>query len=102
MEELAKHGTLYPPEILGLTEEQVDELKLKDEWGDKCEPSGGWTMNKDPVGRRNGKQPNEKMQNVLNKTIEEAKAIVSKVIVCLLCCFHLLFVNLDISTTKLC
>ncbi|KAL1131693.1 hypothetical protein AAG570_011306 [Ranatra chinensis] len=78
MEELIKYGTLFPPEILGLTEEQVEELKLKDDWGEKCLPSGGWAFNKDPIGRRNGKQPNEKMQAVLNKTIDEARAIVSK------------------------
>lgn len=78
MEELAKHGTLFPPEILNLYEEQVEELGLKDEWGEICIPSGGWTMNKDPVGRRNGKRPNEHMVGVLTKTIEEARAIVSK------------------------
>lgn len=79
MEELIKHGTLLPPEIMGLTDEQVMELKLIDNWGDKCIPSGGFTFHKDPIGRRNGKQPNENMQNVLAKTIEEAKACVSKV-----------------------
>lgn len=78
MEELAKHGTLFPPDILNLYEEQVQELGLKDEWGEICIPSGGWTFNKDPIGRRNGKQPNEHMINVLTKTIEEARAIVSK------------------------
>uniref|UniRef100_A0A0A9YT76 Uncharacterized protein C21orf59 n=2 Tax=Lygus hesperus TaxID=30085 RepID=A0A0A9YT76_LYGHE len=78
MEELAKHGTTYPPEILGLLEEQVQELGLKDDWGETCVPSGGWTLNKDPVGRRNGKQPTQEMQNVITKTIEEAKARVSK------------------------
>jgi len=78
MEELIKHGTLFPPEILGLTEEQVEELKLKDEWGEKCEPMGGWTFNKDPIGRRNGKQPSERMQEVMNKAIEDVKARVSK------------------------
>ncbi|XP_075226951.1 cilia- and flagella-associated protein 298 isoform X2 [Lycorma delicatula] len=78
LEELAKHGTLLPPNIMGLTDEQVEELKLKDEWGEKCEPSGGWKMNPDPVGRRNGKQPNEKMQNIIKKSIEEVKVMVSK------------------------
>lgn len=78
MEELVKYGTMFPPEILGLTEDQVEELKLVDEWGDKCVPSGGWIFNKDPIGRRNGRQPNEAMQNVLNKTMEEAKALTSK------------------------
>lgn len=79
MEELAKHGTLLPPNIMGLTDEQVEELKLVDEWGEKCVPSGGWSFNKDPVGRRNGKQPNEHMQVVIKRTSEEAKAMVSKV-----------------------
>ncbi|XP_047108104.1 cilia- and flagella-associated protein 298-A [Schistocerca piceifrons] len=81
MEELAKHGTLLPPNILGLTDEQVEELKLVDEWGEKCVPSGGWTFNKDPIGRRNGRQPNEKMQEIIAKTVQEAKAMVSKKLV---------------------
>lgn len=50
IEDLAKHGTMLPPNIMGLTEEQVEELKLKDEWGEKCVPMGGWTFNKDGVG----------------------------------------------------
>lgn len=79
MEELKKYGTLLPSEIMGLTDEQVIELKLVDKWGEKCIPSGGCTFNKDPIGRRNGNQPNEKMQDVLTRTIEEAKACVSKV-----------------------
>lgn len=79
MEELAKHGTMLPPNIMGLTDEQVEELKLVDEWGETCIPSGGWTMNKDPIGRRNGRQPSAKMQEVITKTVEEAKAMVSKV-----------------------
>lgn len=33
MEELEKHGTLLPPDMMGLTEEQVGELKLRDEQG---------------------------------------------------------------------
>ncbi|KAF5274276.1 hypothetical protein FQR65_LT04394 [Abscondita terminalis] len=78
MEELAKHGTLYPPEILGLTEEQVEELKLKDHWGEQCIPSGGFTFVKDPIGRRNGKQPKKEMQDLINNTIKEAKAMISK------------------------
>ena len=78
MEELVKHGPMYPPEILGLTQEQVEELKLVDVWEDQCVPSGGWQLNKDPIGRRNGRQPKDDMQNVLKKTIEEAKQMVSK------------------------
>lgn len=79
MEQLSKHGIMLPPDILGLTDEQVQELKLVDEWGEKCVPSGDWTYNKDPVGRRNGKQPDESMQKIILKAIDEAKAIISKV-----------------------
>lgn len=42
MEELANHGCMLPPDIIGLTDEQVEELKLIDPWADKCVPSGGW------------------------------------------------------------
>ena len=55
MEELAKHGILLPPNMQGLTDEQISDLRLKDEWEDKCVPSGGYVENKDPVGRRNGR-----------------------------------------------
>lgn len=81
MEELAKYGTLYPPEILGLTEDQVEELKLVDTWGDKCIPSGGFTLTKDPIGRRNGKAPRTEMQNVINKAVQAAKEAISKTLV---------------------
>lgn len=78
IEELAEHGTLLPPEILGLTNEQVEELKLVDVWGEKCIPSGGFTYNKDPIGRRNGKQPKKEMQDLLKNTVKEAKEMISK------------------------
>lgn len=78
MEDLAKHGTVIPYEMQGLTEEQISELKLKDEWADKCIPSGGFIENKDPIGRRNGRAPNEKMADVIKRTVSEAKAAVSK------------------------
>ncbi|RLU24429.1 hypothetical protein DMN91_002518 [Ooceraea biroi] len=81
MEELAKHGVMLPPDIMGLTDEQVQELKLKDKWADKCVPTSGWTFNKDQIGRRNGRQPNEKMQELLNKTIEDARTMTSKKLV---------------------
>ncbi|XP_059133675.1 cilia- and flagella-associated protein 298 [Peromyscus eremicus] len=41
VEELAAHGVFLPPNMQGLTDEQIQELKLKDEWGEKCVPSGG-------------------------------------------------------------
>ncbi|XP_036203351.1 uncharacterized protein LOC118675186 isoform X5 [Myotis myotis] len=78
MEELAEHGVFLPPNMQGLTDEQIEELKLRDEWGEKCVPSGGAVFKKDDVGRRNGHAPNEKMKDVLKKTIEEAKAMISK------------------------
>ncbi|XP_017773760.1 PREDICTED: UPF0769 protein C21orf59 [Nicrophorus vespilloides] len=78
MSELANYGTMYPPEIMGLTEEQVEELKLVDTWGNKCIPSGGFGENKDPIGRRNGKQPRKEMQDILNNTAKEAKDLITK------------------------
>ena len=54
MPELAEHGVTLPPNMQGLTEDQVLELKLKDEWEEKCIPSGGAVFSKDEIGRRNG------------------------------------------------
>lgn len=100
LEELAKYGTFFPPEILGLTDEQVEELHLVDEWGDKCIPSGGWEFNKDPIGRRNGRQPKEAMQNVITKTIEEAKALVSNKLVPVDACLTLKMVQSALDMLK--
>ena len=55
MEELSKHGIFLPPNMQGLTDEQITDLRLRDEWEDKCVPSGGYVDNKDPIGRRNGR-----------------------------------------------
>lgn len=54
MEQLADHGITLPPNMQGLTDEQVEELKLHDDWADKCKPSGGPVFNQDKIGRRNG------------------------------------------------
>ncbi|XP_066455172.1 cilia- and flagella-associated protein 298 isoform X2 [Eleutherodactylus coqui] len=78
MEELAEHGVTLPPNMQGLTDEQIEELKLKDEWETKCVPSGGSVFKKDELGRRNGHAPNENMKKVLQKTMEETKAVISK------------------------
>ncbi|XP_038622147.1 cilia- and flagella-associated protein 298 [Tachyglossus aculeatus] len=78
MEELAEHGIFLPPNMQGLTDDQVEDLKLKDEWAERCTPSGGSVFKKDEIGRRNGHAPNEKMMQVLKKTIEEARALISK------------------------
>ncbi|XP_056593250.1 cilia- and flagella-associated protein 298 [Triplophysa dalaica] len=76
--ELADHGISLPPNMQGLTEDQIIELKLQDEWQELCHPSGGADFKKDEIGRRNGHAPNVKMTDVLRKTIEEAKALISK------------------------
>ncbi|KAM7398097.1 hypothetical protein PAMA_006124 [Pampus argenteus] len=76
--ELADHGVTLPPNMQGLTEEQIVDLNLRDEWEDKCVPSGGPVLRKDEIGRRNGQAPNEKMKEVLMRTVEEAKALISK------------------------
>lgn len=68
-----------PLEMQGLAPGQAEELNLVDEWADKCEASGGWVVNPDPMGKRNGRQPSEEMQKVLMKTVQEAKAAISKV-----------------------
>lgn len=76
--ELGNHGIALPPNMQGLTEEQIEELKLKDEWEEKCIPSGGPVFRKDEIGRRNGQAPSDKMKEVLTRTVEEAKALTSK------------------------
>ncbi|KAL2094297.1 hypothetical protein ACEWY4_009016 [Coilia grayii] len=76
--ELAEHGITLPPNMQGLTDDQIVDLKLHDEWEDKCIPSGGAEFKKDEIGRRNGHAPNEKMKDILKKTMEEAKALISK------------------------
>lgn len=81
IEELANYGCMLPPEMMGLTDEQIDELKLVDTWADSCVPSGGFNQTKDPVGRRNGRQPLPNMQEVLTKTVADTVAMVDKSLV---------------------
>ncbi|KAI1903396.1 hypothetical protein AGOR_G00026750 [Albula goreensis] len=78
IQQLAEHGITLPPNMQGLTDDQIEDLKLRDEWQDKCVPSGGAEFNKDEIGRRNGHAPNGKMKEVLKKTVEEARSLVSK------------------------
>ncbi|XP_034034204.1 cilia- and flagella-associated protein 298 [Thalassophryne amazonica] len=78
IQELADHGVTLPPNMQGLTEDQIVDLKLKDEWEDKCVPNGGSVFKKDEIGRRNGHAPNDKMKEVLRKTVEEVMALISK------------------------
>lgn len=100
MEELSKYGTLFPPEILGLTDDQVEEMRLTDTWGEKCIPSGGFIMNKDPIGRRNGKQPCKSMQEVLTNAIKEAKEKISKNLVLMGKCLTMKVVQEAINILK--
>ncbi|XP_029375001.1 cilia- and flagella-associated protein 298 [Echeneis naucrates] len=76
--ELADHGVTLPPNMQGLAEEQLVDLNLRDEWEDRCVPSGGAVLRKDELGRRNGQAPNDKMKEVLMRTMDEAKALISK------------------------
>ncbi|XP_055390208.1 cilia- and flagella-associated protein 298 [Condylostylus longicornis] len=78
MEDIAEHGLILPPEMIGLTDEQVKELKLTDPWADKHIPSGGYDINPDKIGRRNGRRPKEHMQKIIKNTINEAKQLISK------------------------
>lgn len=78
MEELANYGCMISSEMMGLTDEQIIELKLEDKWTDACIPSGGFNDSKDPVGRRNGRQPLPSMQEVLRKSIGEALVMIDK------------------------
>eukprot|EP00116_Pleurobrachia_bachei_P009894 sb/3470156/ len=77
MQCLAKHGHFLPGNMQGLTDEQIEELKYKDEYEKICVPQGGSVECEDPIGRRTGKAPNEAMAEVLMKTITDAKEMVS-------------------------
>ena len=55
IELLSQHGVLLPGNMQGLTDEQISELKLRDEFEEVCVPSGGHIMNPDPMGRRNSR-----------------------------------------------
>lgn len=78
VEFLAKSGITLPANMQGLTDEQITELKLVDEWSNKCIPSGGYVEKKDDLGRRNGRVPLDKMVDVLERTIKEAKQKINK------------------------
>ena len=55
MQSLAKHGHFLPPNMQGLTEDQIEELKLHDEYEKISIPQGGSVECPDPIGRRSGK-----------------------------------------------
>jgi cilia- and flagella-associated protein 298 len=52
---MSKSGITLPYNMQGLTDEQIQELKLVDEWSNKCIPSGGYIEKRDEMGHRNGR-----------------------------------------------
>jgi len=78
IEGLAEFGIAKPVEAVGLTDEQIIELKIKDLWTPKCFPSGGSIENRDVIGRRTGNAPKPELAEVLKKTCAEAMAATSK------------------------
>lgn len=81
IEYLSKAGVTLPANMQGLTDEQITELKLVDEWSNKCIPSGGFVEQRDELGRRNGRVPNDKMGQILMNTVKEAKEKIAKSLV---------------------
>jgi hypothetical protein len=55
---LAKHGITLPVNMQGLTDEQITDLKLIDEYADKCIPMDGYIEEEDVTGKRNGRGMN--------------------------------------------
>ena len=55
MSMLAKHGVTLPVNMQGLTDEQIKDLKLVDEYADKCIPMDGYIEEEDVTGKRNGR-----------------------------------------------
>jgi len=55
---LAKHGITLPVNMQGLTDEQITDLKLIDEYADKCIPMDGYIEEEDGTGKRNGRGMN--------------------------------------------
>lgn len=94
---------MMPPEIVELLPEQAAELGLKDMWADRCAPHG-WVKNLDPIGRRCGRQPPNKMQQVLSSAVENSRQIISKVCNNSLdwSTFCIFLINFNISHQKLC
>ena len=77
MAELAEYGISVAPEMKGLLESQIQELKLVDKEAVRCAPEGGIRVNPDPVQRRTGRAPSEEMSRMLLKTVDEVKSKMS-------------------------
>ncbi|GFU02603.1 cilia- and flagella-associated protein 298, partial [Nephila pilipes] len=78
IEEMSKYGVSFPPNMQGLTQEQISDLKLKDDWVENNLTQSDYVINQDPMGKRNGFAPLEKYARVLTKTTAEAKARISQ------------------------
>ncbi len=72
---LADHGIAKPPNMRGLLDEQVAELKLVDPELERCEPAGGFVEQRDPVGFRVGRAPTGAFRGVLTEAAMEAERL---------------------------
>lgn len=78
IEEMSKYGVSFPPNMQGLTPQQILDLKLKDDWAEKNLTPSYYKINQDPMGKRNGLAPLEKYAQILTKTTAEAKTRISQ------------------------
>lgn len=79
MEHLKNYGIMCPSSATPMLNDENEDVITEDEYADNYVPVGGWSCNKDPTGRRNGRQPKQDMQDVILKALDEAKTVVSKV-----------------------
>ncbi|GAU91486.1 hypothetical protein RvY_03726 [Ramazzottius varieornatus] len=78
MEDLAQHGIALPPDMVGLNDEQISELNLRDTFAEEHLPSGGCIFRKDELLRRNGYAPTEAFAKILTDAVAEAKEALHK------------------------
>ncbi|KAI0987204.1 hypothetical protein GJ496_004685 [Pomphorhynchus laevis] len=75
---LKDYGLQMPTDMRGLAPSQLKDLNLTNEWARDYEPSGGYNYNADPLLERNGEAPNEKMQNLIERTVNDIKCRIDK------------------------
>lgn len=78
MEHLKNYGIMCPSSATPMLNDENEDVITEDEYADNYVPVGGWACNKDPTGRRNGRQPKQDMQDVILKALDEAKTVISK------------------------
>ncbi|XP_042913170.2 cilia- and flagella-associated protein 298-A-like [Parasteatoda tepidariorum] len=81
IDEMSKHGVSLPPQMQGLSSEQIKELKLEDSWRVKQLSSSDYILNSDSIGKRNGFAPTKRYAEILTKTTAEAKTRISQKLV---------------------